>query len=234
MQMNGIKLLNRTDTKYVFNIKSLRAVLEAIAKDYRILTIDGKNIFNYETLYYDTEDSDMFSLHHNGKLNRHKIRKRDYIESDLRFIEIKFKNNKGRTIKKRIETDSLSCPLSKKEKAFITKNSPYLPEQLEHKLYTAFKRFTLADNQKSERITVDFDLHFRDYSNSKALPNICIMEIKQDKRKKDSKITETLRALKLQTGSMSKYCFATTLLNDKIKKNNFKPTLLRLEKLANA
>ena len=43
-------------------------------------------------------------MHQNKKLNRYKIRQREYLISDISFFEIKFKSNKGRTIKKRIKT----------------------------------------------------------------------------------------------------------------------------------
>ena len=46
------------------------------------------------TLYHD---------HHNGKLNRYKVRRRRYIDTDTEFLEVKLKNNKKRTIKSRIK-----------------------------------------------------------------------------------------------------------------------------------
>ena len=62
---------------------------------------DGKLIHDYKSLYYDTEDWKFYLDHHNGRVNRNKIRFREYVGSKLTFLEIKLKNNKGKTIKKR-------------------------------------------------------------------------------------------------------------------------------------
>lgn len=35
--------------------------------------------------------------HHNGKLNRFKIRQREYMDTKTSFLEVKFKNNQRRT-----------------------------------------------------------------------------------------------------------------------------------------
>ena len=47
-------------------------------------------------------DFDLYHRHHIGRSNRFKVRSRRYVESDLCFFEVKYRNNKGRTIKNRI------------------------------------------------------------------------------------------------------------------------------------
>ena len=96
-EMDRVKLMDRTDTKFVFHISELSELLQSISQDYFILDMKGLRAHAYETLYLDTVDFDLFRNHHNGKLNRYKIRYRNYKESALAFFEIKFKNNKGRT-----------------------------------------------------------------------------------------------------------------------------------------
>ena len=104
-EMEKVKLMNRTDRKYWFHFDFLPELLQTIKHDYYILNIDGKNQLPYTTTYYDTTKNKMYASHHNGKLNRFKIRRRSYVASRISFLEIKFKSNKGRTIKKRIPAD---------------------------------------------------------------------------------------------------------------------------------
>ena len=56
-------------------------ILENISSEYFCLEIEGKRSFTYQTEYFDTIDNLLFKNHQNGKLNRYKIRFRDYIES---------------------------------------------------------------------------------------------------------------------------------------------------------
>jgi hypothetical protein len=42
-------------------------------------------------LYFDTDSKRFYHDHHNGKVKRTKIRMRNYVESNLTFLEIKKK-----------------------------------------------------------------------------------------------------------------------------------------------
>ena len=101
-EMSGIKLMNRTDTKFVATLEQLHAFLLAVHGKYYIQEIDGIRIASYHTTYYDTDTYHMYGIHHAGRKVREKIRVRTYMDSDVTFFEIKNKNNHGRTKKKRI------------------------------------------------------------------------------------------------------------------------------------
>ena len=81
--------MNRTDIKFVFAESELPFFLEQLKTDYRVLDVEGFRMSRYESLYFDTENFDLFHHHQRGKANRHKIRYRRYVESDLNFFEIK-------------------------------------------------------------------------------------------------------------------------------------------------
>ena len=100
-EMDNVKLLNRTDTKFIFNYSLFNTILSNIKSDYKILTIKNKNIAAYRTLYFDTDHFRFYNNHHNKKGNRYKVRIRKYIDSNLCFLEIKNKR-KGRTIKQEL------------------------------------------------------------------------------------------------------------------------------------
>ena len=55
-EMSGIKLMNRTDTKYVATINQLLGFLQAVEGKYYIQEINGLRIASYHTTYFDTED----------------------------------------------------------------------------------------------------------------------------------------------------------------------------------
>ena len=61
-QMSGVKLMNRTDTKFVTTLDRLRLLLEMAQRDYYIQEIDGERNMAYDTTYFDTQAFDMFPL----------------------------------------------------------------------------------------------------------------------------------------------------------------------------
>src|SRR5690606_31022332 len=97
-QMDQVRLMRRTDTKFVFSIQHLPAMLKIALPDYYMVEIENEREQIYTTTYFDTPEYDMYNIHHNGKLNRHKVRIRKYVYSNQEFLEVKRKNNKGETI----------------------------------------------------------------------------------------------------------------------------------------
>ena len=55
-ELDKVKLLDRKDTKFVFNQNKLPSILEKIKPYYRILEIHNSQIFNYDNTYFDTHD----------------------------------------------------------------------------------------------------------------------------------------------------------------------------------
>ena len=114
-EMDRVKLMNRTDTKFAFHYDKLAFFLAEIKSHYQILTINDTNTPHYESLYFDDHQFRFFKDHHNGKGDRFKVRIRKYVESNLFFLEIKHKF-KGRTDKKRIETLDFHSNFDKDQK----------------------------------------------------------------------------------------------------------------------
>ena len=118
-EMDGVLLMNRTDTKFMVSRAQLDDMLLHLGANYRILEVGTARINRYQTLYFDTVDFRCYREHHNGKRNRFKIRKREYVESQLSFLEYKGKTNNGRTIKSRIKLGSIVESIDEKENAII-------------------------------------------------------------------------------------------------------------------
>ena len=103
--MDLVKLLNRKDTKFVFHNSKIDHLLEKLSSTYKLLQINDMNTFTYHNTYFDTEDNLFYNQHHNEKRNRFKVRFRQYSGTDDCYFEIKTKNNKNRTIKKRLKVE---------------------------------------------------------------------------------------------------------------------------------
>lgn len=224
-QMDSVKLMRRTDTKFVFSTKLLPKLLKMASKDYYMVEIENEREQIYETTYYDTEDYKMYHLHHNGKLNRHKVRVRRYVYTKQKFLEVKRKNNKGETIKNReTHNDVVHSINAENTNEFLTKYTPFSPDVLLPMLDNKFIRLTLVNKNFSERITLDYKLRFVDLSHDKKVKakGICVCEIKKGRDNKNSPFTVFLRQLRIQSSGFSKYCMGIALLNPEVKNNNFK------------
>jgi hypothetical protein len=227
-EMDAVKLMDRTDTKFTFNVTQLNEILSLITNDYRILEIEGRRQSTYKTLYYDTDNFNMYLNHHNGHLNRYKIRHRTYVDSSTGFLEVKFKNNKGRTIKERIKQKITPMKWEQEAGDFLTENSPYTPGMLKPSLWVNYKRITLVSKTNTERVTIDVDLEFIDKELTRNLSNLVIAEVKLDK-KSPSVFLKRMREMHIREGSISKYCMGIALIKPRIKTNNFKEKLASLK-----
>lgn len=233
-EMDAVKLMNRSDTKFTFHSNSIPALLNAIKPYYTVLVVNEFRIGKYNTWYYDTNDYIMFHDHHNGISDRIKIRRRDYINDNISFLEIKRKTNKGQTQKKRIQ---MNCDYETFDKAsieYIEKRTEYNPSDLNISIENKFSRITLVNKNIPERATIDFNLTFSSNGQIIDLPFLCIAEIKQEKQNALSDIKNyLLYHERLKPESISKYCLGALLLKQNIKYNTFKEKLYKLQKLSN-
>jgi len=230
--MNKIKLLNRQDTKFIFNFKKLPFLLEQLKDKYYVLEVENHRITQYESEYFDTDDHLLYLQHHNGKLNRHKVRYRCYVESNTCYFEVKLKSNKGRTIKNRIKKNKINAIKGKKAQQLLRSNIAINPDDLTSKLWIYYSRITLAHKDFTERVTIDTSLKFKNNVIEKQLAELVIAEVKQEKVSLNSPFIQLMRKEKIQPMSLSKYCIGTVLTNDTIKYNRFKPKLLIIKKIA--
>ena len=90
-EMSTIRLMNRTDTKYIVSLSALMDVLQRASNCYRVQEVQGERNIAYHTTYLDTPDYAMYLAHQNGRVIREKIRVRTYVSSGLTFLEVKKK-----------------------------------------------------------------------------------------------------------------------------------------------
>ena len=237
-EMRGVKLMNRIDTKYVLAYDEVLELIDAAARNnYFVQVIDNVRACRYETLYYDTPEREMFVVHHNRKLCRQKLRTRTYVESGITFFEIKNKNNRGRTKKRRTEiplSAFSSLGSSKEALALLNEHSRYAMEQISPALSTRFTRITLVNPTLTERITIDLELSYEDMRGGKiaSVERMAIVEIKSDGNL-ESLTKRILRDMHVAPLKVSKYCLGTSLTVDDIKRNRFKAKIRTIEKRIN-
>ena len=231
-EMDGVKLMDRTDTKFTFNIEQLELILKEVEPFYKVLEIENKKLSNYQTLYYDSDDLRLYNEHHNGHLNRFKIRHRTYMDSGLAYLEVKFKNNKGRTIKERIKEKNASEVFENKAYTFLSDELPFDPNILKPVVWVNYSRITLVNKKSAERVTIDVNLQFKKNDAVVNLDQLVIAEVKQEK-KTPSQFLNTMKKFHIREGSISKYCFAIALTHQTVKRNNFKEKLLSIKNITN-
>ena len=237
-EMDGVKLLNRIDTKYFTNEATLVKVLEdALAAGYRALLAEGVKLSPYISVYYDTPALKMFLDHHNRRLVRQKVRTRMYVNSQETFLEIKRKNNHGRTKKKRINISAQELKGFSENTAaceYLRKHSAYSEDDISPVLSTEFRRITLVNPAETERLTIDTGLLFTNFRTGKraSLEDGVIIELKQDGHAA-SQMKTILLCHRVKPVRVSKYCIAETLTDDSVKSNRFKTKVRKIEKTIN-
>lgn len=246
-EMSGISLMNRTDTKFVAGIERVRELLFMAKNDYFVQQTGGMRILSYYSVYFDTKAFDMYVTHQNGKLNRQKIRIRSYVDSGDNFLEVKTKNNRGRTDKKRIPVDAFDPSKPQYDLifsggghndepdcvGFLKEYLHYSPAALKESLEVRFDRITLVNKKKTERLTIDMNLHFSNTSTGimKSLEKLAVIELKRDGLV-HSPVLEMLRALRILPMGFSKYCIGSAITNRALKRNRILPKLRQIEKIS--
>ncbi len=229
-QMSEIKLMNRTDTKFVTNKQKLVQLLELAKGRYYAQFNDNTFIASYRTTYWDTQDHAYYYQHHTGRSPRQKVRVRTYEDSHITFLEVKTKNNHGRTRKKRVPVPS-QTELESGE-GFLMDLARRSFDDITPTVQNYFHRITLVNKGKTERLTIDFDVTFHNYETNcdKQTGNLVIIELKRDGNV-FSPVLELLRQLRVKPSGFSKYCIGSVMTNPNLKNNLFKPKMTNIRHL---
>lgn len=230
-EMNKVKLMDRIETKFLLTFDQLPAILDKIREDYFIVSIEGNIVSEYKTVYFDTDKLFFFNEHQRKRKDRFKVRFRNYVDSDITFLEVKHKKN-GRVDKKRIEVENEVYSLnSKNSTLLIESNLDHL--NLKEQLSNNYNRITLVSKHNIERVTFDFNVRFMSESAFHSLNNLVIAELKQEKLSRTSPIYRTLKKAHVKPYSVSKYCIGLIKTKglENLKYNRFKKKLLQIEKI---
>jgi hypothetical protein len=233
--LGSVSLMNRIEVKYLLNLGRVSTLIDLLADRYQALEIGDHRIFRYSSTYMDTSDSLFYYQHVRGQFDRFKIRYRLYESTDLSFLEVKKRTNKGRSIKWRIEKRTADGFLDSQARGFIEEHSPVTADSIRPVLINRFSRITLAGIESRQRITIDFNITFSDFNSdaSFCFPWLAIVEIKKESYADSSYFRSIIKKVNAHPTSFSKYCVGSSLLNNSLKKNVLKRKLLLIKKLEN-
>ncbi len=229
-QLDRVKLMNRVDQKFILHQHELNDLLAEILHSYNVLEIDGKRLFKYSSLYYDTDALNFYTDHHNGKPNRIKIRSREYLDTGTAFFEIKKKIKGFRTEKYRIKKSGDTLNDEQLEQELL------IFHQLDHislvpSILIDYSRITLSAKDLSERVTIDTELCFKKESGVESMDGLVIIEVKQDQVKRESPIIQALRKRRNRPFGISKYAMGMVLMNAVEKTNAFRHKISKIKQL---
>ena len=227
-------MLERIDNKYVVDQAALQLVIPQLAEHFNILDIDGRRNFTYDTCYFDDAGFRSYFDHHQSRYRRIKVRMRKYVEAGLCFVEIKLKDKRGMTVKKRLKTDPGKFGvLDDDAEAFVreTYSAQYkreFPLAIERNLDMRYRRMTLVGKDGGERMTIDNGMHFFMGDSEHAVdPSLFIIEAKSAKG--NGAADKILRRLHQHpTKHVSKYCTGLATMREGTKHNNFRSALKKL------
>ena len=230
-------MLVRLDNKYIVPEAQILPALAAFADHFDVLEIDGRRAFTYATRYYDDTSRRAYFDHHQGRRKRCKVRVRHYLDARFSYLEVKLKDARDVTVKRRLPVPYLSEGLDGRARAFVdTCHQDLYGEALDLSLEPVvamqYQRITLVAKAGGERMTVDTDLTFgTDRGMPVVSPGMFILETKSARGY--GVADAILRRLQLRaTASVSKYCVAMVALGDVSRRNRFLPALRRLNLMA--
>lgn len=229
--LERLKLLDRYDIKFLLEQETLPGLLAELNKNFRMLEIDNERIFKYENLYFDTDDNYFYKQHHNGKLNRVKVRIRKYSSCPNFFFEIKLKSNKDKIVKERLIDSTLDRELADIAKQEALRKYHINPAELKPKLTVFYDRITLVHKTKPVKITFDSNLYYKNCVKENALPRLVIAECKTEHFSGCPDFLNFMKNHSIHVMRVSKYCIGMVLLDPELKHNRFKQKMMFINKL---
>lgn len=231
---SAAEMLRRRDNKYVVEHATLQKAMERFAQSFDILEIDGIREFTYDTRYFDSQDHGCYYDHHRGKRRRCKVRIRNYLDAGLCYVEIKLKDKRGETIKKRLSYNpALARTLDDRAEDFVRTSFRALynkefPYNLGPALDMRYKRMTLVAKVGGERMTIDNGIRFTRGNTVRDIDQgYFVVETKSSNG--NGIADKVLRSLhRHPSNRCSKYCTGAALTIPSLKFNNFRGVLRKL------
>ena len=215
-------MLSRVDNKYIIDAPTVSALFERLEDDFLVLEIDGRRLFTYHTVYFDSEELDLYRAHLQRRRRRFKCRSRRYVDTGRHVFELKLKGLRGRTVKHQLPIDGSGhgvMTADAKEFADRVLRETYgcgLERPLEPVLPMTYQRLTLAAQAGAERVTCDFSL---DFGTARLAEGHAIIESKSANGR--GAVDRHLRRLGARPVSCSKYCAGIGLTREGVRANPF-------------
>lgn len=223
-------LQRRVDRTYLVTAGQLHRLAAEMGSYFRALEIDRERVMRYDSVYFDTNDLDLFRAHRQGRRRRFKVRVRTYVDSGTSFVEVKTKSGRGETVKHRIpHPPEWRTALDDRATAFVRK---VIREQYDLEVQTLvpalesrYRRATLVDPVAGERLTCDVELQWSGPDGRQIHgPDLVLLESKTTNR---GRVDDVLASWGIRPLSMSKYALGTALLRPHLAANKWSRLLQR-------
>lgn len=206
-------LQTRIDKKYLIPLGLLGRVVADLGQGVRAMDIDGLRVFGYESVYFDTPRLRFYRDHVQGRRQRHKVRTRRYVDSDLTMLEVKEKGGRGETVKHRTgwSPDEL-FHLGRDGRGFVDELLDGAPEatELGPSLISRYARTTFVHPEAGLRLTCDVDLSFVSPHRSSLVPSGQVL-VETKAAASPSLADRVLHRYGQREVSVSKYCAGIAL-----------------------
>lgn len=227
-------MMTRLDNKYVMRVADLVAAAGPLSGIFEMLDIGGQRLFTYETVYFDDAERRGFFHHQQGRRRRCKVRTRSYVDAGLCFVEVKLKDKRGVTVKRRIPVDPDGrhqlCEAGRAHVAgsYEALYGDVFETELHPVIQMSYRRMTLAARDGGERMTIDARLSFWSGNRRRSIADdVVIVETKSARG--NGLADRVLRARHLHpVGACSKYCVGMAALGEVPRFNRFLPAMRKL------
>ncbi|MCP4307506.1 MAG: VTC domain-containing protein [bacterium] len=222
---NAAALLSRKDRKYLV---PLTLAEQLIAQNgLRVLDIDGRRTFRYESVYFDTPDRISYLAAAHKRRRRFKVRTRSYLDSGLCSLEVKTRERRGFTEKHRMGYNTLCrAQLTESAMEFVNGFETIAPvsRDLRPSLTTRYTRTTLLHTSSMSRVTIDTDLQWEPTDGRiLSLPDMMIVETKTSGR--PCAIDHFLWDVQQRPTKISKFCTGLAALTPGLPANKWNRVL---------
>ena len=218
-------LLTRKDRKYLVPLSVARRLVGQ--SDVRVLEIDERRTFRYESVYFDTPDKVSYLAAAHKHRRRFKVRTRSYLDSGICSLEVKTRERRGLTEKHRLPYKvEQRTSLNSEALEFIDRFEKIAPlsRQLEPVLTTRYERTTLLEPNSMSRITIDTNLEIEAADGSSvSLPEMAVVETKTSGR--PCAVDHFLWGRHQRPTTISKYCTGLAALTPGLPANKWNRVL---------
>ncbi|MGM1060536.1 polyphosphate polymerase domain-containing protein [Saccharothrix sp. Mg75] len=177
-------LQTRVDRKYVVPEDALPRLLAELAPGTRVLEVDGRRTFHYESVYFDTPRLTSYHCAAYRRRRRFKVRTRTYLDSAQCWLEVKISGARGSITKHRLPYHPRDCGTVHPGRDFVEETlaresiGPTTGSPLDPVLVTDYRRATLLLPDAAGRVTIDTDLSWRDADSELRLRGLAVVETK--------------------------------------------------------
>jgi VTC domain len=230
--MDLAELQTRVDRKYFVPAVAFRELIAALGDEVRVLDMDGRRSFGYESVYFDTPDLTTYRAHVQRRRQRFKARTRTYTDSGLCMFEVKLTGARGETVKERVpHPEEFRAELTDSARAHLqaTLGQAFhrpVPPDLRPSLVTTYKRTTFVTRTGDARLTCDVGLACLDLHHEVRDTGTHVL-VESKSAGQGSAPDRILRELGVHPASVSKYCVGIAALHPELPSNPWHQTLRR-------